>query len=55
MNVSGISAALYPILLALGNIGLGVGLYDTGIPLLALLLWVTGALVIVGFLSSLIF
>lgn len=52
MNVSGMSDALCPIVLVLSNIGLGVGLYEIGILLLALVLWLTGALVIVGFVSS---
>lgn len=55
MNVSGIGTTLYPIVLAVGNIGLGIGLYDTGILLLALVLWLTGTLVLVGFVSSLLF
>lgn len=52
MNVSGMSDALCPIVLVLSNIGLGVGLYETGILLLAVLLWFSGILVIVGIISS---
>lgn len=53
MNVSGIANTLYPVGLALANIGLGVGLYERELLLLALILWLTGALVLVGFLSAL--
>ena len=52
MNGSRLAEALYPVVLAFTNIGLGVGLYEIGILVLALVLWLTGALVIVGFVSS---
>lgn len=52
MNVTGMADTAYPIVLALSNIGLGVGLYETGILLLALLLWFSGMLVLVGSISS---
>ncbi len=52
MNVSGVANTLYPIVLALANIGIGLGLYETGILLLALVLWLGGALVLAGFVSS---
>lgn len=52
MNVSGIADTLYPFVLALANIGVGVGLYETGILILALVLWLSGALVLAGVVSS---
>jgi len=52
MNLSGVANTLYPIALALANIGVGLGLYETGILLLTLVLWLGGALVLAGFVSS---
>lgn len=52
MNLPRVANALYPVVLALANIGVGVGLYETGILLLALVLWLCGVLVLAGFVSS---
>jgi hypothetical protein len=47
-----VAHVLYPVVLALANIGLGLLLQETGMFVLALILWVAGVLVLIGFVSS---
>lgn len=47
-NASRIADALYPVALALANLGAGVGLYETGALAFSLVLWLGGVLVLVG-------
>jgi hypothetical protein len=51
-NTSRIADALYPVALALANLGAGFGLYETGALAFSLLLWLGGVLVLVGIGSS---
>ncbi|MEF8782684.1 MAG: hypothetical protein V5A39_05300 [Haloarculaceae archaeon] len=46
MNASAVTGRLYPVALALANIGVGVGLYLIGALFFALLLWICGGLVL---------
>lgn len=52
MSSTSVLARLYPVMLALSNISVGVGLYLTDVLFFAVLLWITGALVLIGVLSS---
>lgn len=52
MSVPSILARFYPVLLAFGNISVGVGLYVTDALFFAVLLWISAALVLIGALSS---
>lgn len=52
MSVTPVIARLYPVVLALANTSLGVGLYATDALLFAVLMWTSGVLVLVGLLSS---
>jgi|APHM01.1.fsa_nt_gi hypothetical protein len=52
MNVPEFVTSLYPVALAGANIGVGVGLYETGTLFFALILWLSGALVVAGLASS---
>lgn len=45
-------ATLYPVMLALANIGVGVGLYLTGTLVFAVPMWIAGSIVLIGLLSS---
>lgn len=52
MDTAAVTDGLYPVALALANIGLGVALYVTGALFFALLLWLSGALVLVAMISG---
>lgn len=52
MSVTPVITKLYPIGLALANTGLGVGLFATDALLLAVLMWASATLLLVGLLSS---
>lgn len=52
MSLAPIIAKLYPVALALANAIVGVGGLATDAPVLAALMWVSGALVLIGFVSS---
>lgn len=52
MSNTPVIASLYPVMLALGNISVGVGLYVTGALVFAVLMWTTGALVLIGLVSA---
>lgn len=52
MNLSNITAPLYPVGLVLANLGVGVGLYETGALGFSLLLWLAGGLVLLGLALS---
>ncbi len=52
MSVTPVISKLYPVVLALANTSLGVGFYATDAFVFAVLMWTTGALVLVGLLSS---
>jgi membrane protein implicated in regulation of membrane protease activity len=51
MSVAPILARLYPVVLALANIAVGVGLYATGTLFFAVLMW-TGGVVVLVWLGS---
>jgi hypothetical protein len=51
-NASRIADALYPVALALANLGAGVGLYEVGALAFSLVLWLSGGLVLVGIGSA---
>jgi len=52
MSVTPVITKLYPVVLALANTSLGIGLYATDALVFAVLMWITGALVLIGLLSS---
>lgn len=51
-NASDIADALYPLALVLGDLGAGVGLYETGAIAFSLVLWLGGLLVLAGIGAS---
>jgi hypothetical protein len=51
-NASRVADALYPVALALANLGAGVGLYEAGALAFSLILWLSGGLVLIGIASS---
>lgn len=51
MNATDLTERLYPLTLALTNIGVGVALYATGALLFATLLWLGGGLVLAAMIS----
>jgi hypothetical protein len=52
MDLSAVAGRLYPLALALSNVGVGVGLYLTGAVFFATLLWASGALVVLALVSA---
>lgn len=54
MSLTQVIAKLYPIMLALANTSLGIGLYAIDALLFAALMWTSGTLVLVGFISSIV-
>lgn len=52
MNPTALTEWLYPLALALTNIGVGVGLYMTGALFFAALLWLGGGLVLAAMTST---
>jgi len=52
MSVTPVITKLYPVVLALANTSLGVGLYATDALVFAVLMWTSGVLVLIGLLST---
>jgi hypothetical protein len=52
MNATALTERLYPLALALTNVGVGLGLYMTGALFFAALLWLGGGLVLAAMTST---